>query len=136
MAAGELVPAAVAVTAALAFALRWGATPLEAISGAQAVLGPGGVVDPAVGAASLWCGAAALVLVSPPDWRAVAFGLAAGLGVAGPAIATGEDLAVRVAAAASGMGLALLAGRYVPPAVGRPTAVTLVAAAAVLALLA
>jgi hypothetical protein len=136
IAAGGIVSAAVAASAALAFALRWGATSLGAIAGAQAILGPSGVVEPAAGAAAAWCAAGALLLVSPADWRAAAFGLAAGLGVAGPAVVTGEDLAVRVAAAGTGIALAVLAGRFVPPAVSRPAALTLVGAAAVLALVA
>ena len=133
IAAGDVLAAAAAVLAALSFAVRWGATSLEAIAGAQSVLGPGGAVAPALAGASSWCGALALLLLSPRDWRAAAFGLAAAIGVAGPMGSSGADLAVRVAASAVGAGVALGVGRVVPPAVGRPAALGLAGLAAVLA---
>ena len=126
--------AAIAATlAALSFALRWGITSLDGIAGAQAVLGPGGVVGPELATASSWCAAAALVLVSPRGWRAAAFGLAAAISVAGPTAASGGDVALRVVASAVGVGAAVAAGRLLPPAVGRPAGLVLGAAAAVLA---
>ncbi len=51
--------------AGLAVLERWGSPSLEAVAGAQSVLGPGGVVGPASAAASAWFTAAALVLASP-----------------------------------------------------------------------
>jgi hypothetical protein len=51
--------------AGLAVLERWGTPSLEAIVGAQSVLGAGGVVGPATAAASAWFAAAALVLASP-----------------------------------------------------------------------
>ena len=124
-----------AALAGLAFAARWGTTSLDAISGAQAVLGPAGVVGPPLAAASAWCGAAALVLAVPGRWAAPAFGLAAGLGVAGPSAATLQELAVRVGAGGAGAALALAVDRVAPPRVARPAALALAAAAGVLALL-
>ena len=114
--------------AGLAVFERWGTPSLEAVAGAQAVLGPGGVVGPAAAAASTWFAAAALVLaspravgrndgdrddaVNPVDDRsrrrlprpaalvvALATGSAAALVVAGPALAV--DLPVRLGATAA-----------------------------------
>ncbi|MDP8987220.1 MAG: hypothetical protein M3N11_02600, partial [Actinomycetota bacterium] len=51
--------------AGLAVLERWGTASLEAVAGAQSVLGPGGVVGPTAAAASAWLAAAALVLASP-----------------------------------------------------------------------
>ncbi len=60
------LPALPAVLAALlATSWRWGSTSLEAWAGAQAVLGPAGVVGPGRAAAGAWCAAAALVLAAP-----------------------------------------------------------------------
>jgi hypothetical protein len=44
---------------------RWGSTALEAIAGAQAVLGPAGTVGSTASAASAWVAAGAVVLVTP-----------------------------------------------------------------------
>ncbi len=58
---------AVAVAAALvATSWRWGSTSLEAVAGAQAVLGPAGLVGPSTAAASSWLAALALVLAAVP----------------------------------------------------------------------
>lgn len=59
-----------AATAALALAggatiLRWGTGSLGAIVGAQAVLGPAGVVGPGMAAAGSWLAAAAVLLSTP-----------------------------------------------------------------------
>lgn len=64
-------PLAVAalVPALVAGGWRWGSTSLEAISGAQAVLGPAGTVGPTAAAVSAWLAAVAVVLVTP-DLRA------------------------------------------------------------------
>ncbi len=126
--------AVAAAAAALSFALRWGITSLEGIAGAQSVLGPAGVVGPELATASSWCAAAALVLVSPRDWRAAAFGLAAGISVAGPAAATGGDVALRVLASVVGVGAAVAAGRLLPASVARPVGLVVATAAAVLAM--
>ena len=136
VAGGDVLAAAAAAVAALSFAVRWGATSLEAIAGAQAVLGPGGAVAPPVATASAWCAALALLLLSPRDWRAPAFGLAAAIGVAGPMGTTGADLALRVVASALGVGMALGVGRLLPPAVARPAALVLAVLAGVLAVMA
>ena len=133
VATGELVAAAAAALACLSFALRWGVTSLEGIAGAQAVLGPGGIVGPELGAISSWCAAAALVLVSPRDWRAAAFGLAAAISVTGPAAATAADVAVRAGASLVAVAVAVAVGRFLPPAVGRPAGLALAAGAGVLA---
>lgn len=57
------------VPALVAGGWRWGSTSLEAISGAQAVLGPAGTVGPTAAAVSAWLAAVAVVLVTP-DLRA------------------------------------------------------------------
>ena len=136
VASGDLVAAAAVAAAGLSIALRWGSTSLDAVAGAQAVLGPGGAVGPGAAAASAWCAAAALVLATPRGWRAPAFGLAAGLCVAGPAAADGGDLALRVAAGVAAGALAVAAGRWLPSAAARPAALVLAVTAAVLVLVA
>lgn len=131
---GQVLAAITAALAALSSALRWGVMSLEGVAGAQSVLGPGGVVGPELAAASSWSAAAALILVSPRDWRAAAFGLAAAISVAGPAVGTSGDVAVRVVASIVGVGVALAAGRLLPPSVARPAGLALAVAAAVMAL--
>lgn len=57
---------AMAVTGALlAVAVRWGSASLSGLAGAQAVLGPAGLVGPRPAAASAWLAGAALVLAVP-----------------------------------------------------------------------
>jgi hypothetical protein len=51
--------------ALLASGWRWGSTSLEAVAGAQAVLGPAGFVGSFPDAASAWLAAIAIVLVAP-----------------------------------------------------------------------
>lgn len=131
---GGLLAAVTAALAVLSSALRWGVMSLEGIAGAQSVLGPAGVVGPELAAASAWCAAAALILVTPRDWRAAAFGLAAAITVAGPAAGTGGDVAVRVVASVAGVGIAVAVGRLLPPSVGRPAGLVLAAAAVVMVL--
>ena len=126
--------AAVAVVGAMTgTAWRWGSTALEDISGAQAVLGPAGWVEPTSAAAAAWLGALALVLVVPDlatargrdagrDGRLVAavlawlppvaFAAAAALVVAGSSV--GGDVAWRVVAAGVGVVLAAALARWVP----------------------
>lgn len=51
------------VPALVAASWRWGSTSLEALAGAQAVLGPAGLVGPGRAAATSWLAAAAILLV-------------------------------------------------------------------------
>jgi len=136
LATGDLVVATAVVAACLSVAFRWGSTSLDAIAGAQAVLGPAGAVGSGPEAISAWCAAAVLVLAAPRGWRAPAFGLAAALFVAGPAAADGAALALRLGAGVAAAGLAVAAGRWVPPVAGRPAALVLALMAGVLALVA
>jgi hypothetical protein len=98
LALGPRPAALVAVGGALvASAWRWGDSSLEALAGAQAVLGPAGGVGPAPAAAGSWLAAAALLLAvarRPEPWSAAAVGAAAAAVVAGPA--PGGELPVRV----------------------------------------
>jgi hypothetical protein len=124
------VAAAAAGAALVAASWRWGSTSLEAIAGAQAVLGPAGVVGPDRAAAACWLAAGAIVLASPGrraeagggsarqaragahnlvarlarGLPAAASGAAAAVVVAGPA--PGGDVWVRVVAAPVGVALA------------------------------
>jgi hypothetical protein len=124
--------AAVATAAALlALAVRWGSTSLDAVSGAQSVLGPGGTVGSIPEVAAAWSAAAALVLAAPPGWwRAAAFGTTAALVVAGT---SGDlaDVALRLVASAAGTAVTVAAGRGLAPGTSRRAAV----AAGVVALL-
>ncbi len=133
-AAGELLAGAVAMMATASVALRWGTTSLDAIGGAQTVLGPAAVVGPLLAAASTWCAAAALILAKAKGLAAGAFGLTAGIIVAGPAGAL-DQVALRGVAAALGVGLALGAQRFAPP-VARPVALALAVGAVALAVMA
>lgn len=133
VATGDIVAAVAVAVAAFSMAARWGSTSLGAIAGAQAVLGPGGILGSVVASASAWFAAAALVLASPRGWRAPAFGLAAALVVFGPAATDAASLAVRVGAAAVGVGLAVVVGRWLPPVAARPAALVLAVVAGVLA---
>jgi hypothetical protein len=114
-AAADVAPALVALLVAGAALLRFGSSSLDALAGAQAVLGPGGVVGPARAAASTWLAAGALVLGAPGGLSAVPFGLAAGALVAGPAPRTPFDVLLRLGAALLAGGLAWMAGRWLPP---------------------
>jgi hypothetical protein len=109
----------VAVVGALvAEGWRWGATSLDAIAGAQAVLGPGGWTGTGASAASAWAATAAVLLVLPrrrldPAAHA-AVGATVALLVAGPG--PGGDLWIRalagVLAAAASYGLATAVGGH------------------------
>lgn len=59
-------PAAVGAVllAGIAILQRWGSPSLEAVAGAQSVLGPGGLVGPQAAAASAWLAGIALVLAA------------------------------------------------------------------------
>jgi hypothetical protein len=95
------VPSVVAALGAVvASSWRWGTTSLEALAGAQAVLGPAGGIGPGGAAAGSWLAAAALLLAlsrgrDPMRFAAVGATVAAVL--AGPA--PGGELPVRVAVA-------------------------------------
>lgn len=65
LAAWHLPTLAAVLPALLASSWRWGSTSLEAWAGAQAVLGPAGVVGPGRAAAASWLAAGALLLASP-----------------------------------------------------------------------
>jgi hypothetical protein len=107
---------AIAIAGAfVAAAWRWGASSLDAIAGAQAVLGPAGWTGTGASAASAWLAGAAVLLVLPRR-RAegevhLAVGAAVALLVAGPG--PGGDLWVRVAAAVVATGASFLVGTLV-----------------------
>lgn len=134
LAAGDLTAGVTAALALAALAVRWGSTSLDAIAGAQAVLGAGGLVGPAAAVAAAWAAAAALVLAPRREWQAVAFGAAAAVCVAGPSIAGPGDAAVRGAGVMAGIGTALALGRRVPVPARRRAALGSAAAALALAL--
>jgi len=85
---------------------RWGTSSLPAIAGAQAVLGPAVVVEPALGAIAVVLAAVSLVLVAPAGLAAPVFGAAAGVVVAGPSTTTALDVLIRLAAIVGGGALA------------------------------
>jgi hypothetical protein len=64
VAARPAASAAIALAAGATIA-RWGAGSLAAVAGAQAVLGPAGLVGPPRAAASSWLAAAAVLLTTP-----------------------------------------------------------------------
>ena len=117
--AGHRLAVPAVATALLASSWRWGATSLEALSGAQAVLGPAGGVGPPAAAVGSWLAGVAILLagargtevagrLEPVDVaRSTAIGAAVAAVLAGPA--PGGDLGVRVvvgfgvAVAASGL---------------------------------
>jgi hypothetical protein len=124
-------PAAVGAVllAGIAVLQRWGSPSLDAVAGAQSVLGPGGVVGPQAAAASAWFAAAALVLATPrlagddaeqaPEPKrnrrrpaggtlvaALALGAAAAAVVAGPDF--GSDIPLRLGATAVAVVLATM----------------------------
>ena len=134
LAAGDVVAGAVAAVALCALAVRWGSTSLDAVAGAQAVLGPGGFVGSAGAMLSAWCGGAAVAVIAPARWPAAAFGAAAALSVAGPGPGSVEDMAVRLAGTAAGVAVALVAGRRLPRRAAMVTSVVLASAALALAL--
>ncbi|MFP5327741.1 MAG: hypothetical protein ACLGHT_09705 [Acidimicrobiia bacterium] len=124
----------VGVLVALALVARWGTTSLQALSGAQTVLGPAVVVGSALEIAACVLAAVALLLVSPADWRAVAFGSAAALVLAGPRLGATDlaDSAVRVVATLAGTGIAIAVARRLPADLGRVSATAAAAAAVAL----
>lgn len=134
LAAADLTAGVTAALALVAVAVRWGSTSLDAIAGAQAVLGAGGLVGPAAAVAAAWAAGAALVLAPRREWQTVAFGAAAALCVAGPSVAGPGDAAVRAAGVIAGVGAALVLGRRVPEPTRRRAALGAAAAALALAL--
>jgi len=107
---GSVVGGAAAVLAGVAALVRWGVSSLDALSGAQAVLGAAGAVGPVVAALSAWLAAAAVVGTAPARDRvaAVAVGIAAAVHVAGPHGRVG----LRLAASLLGVLVALLVARW------------------------
>lgn len=105
-------------TALAATSWRWGSTSLEAWSGAQAVLGPGGWVGPAGAAASSWLAALAVLLAATRPLEVG--GMAVGLGDSGA-----PNLVGVVLAAAAGVAAAVV---VVGPAPGGAIAARAVAA--------
>jgi hypothetical protein len=105
---------AVAVASALAASSwRWGTTSLEALAGAQAVLGPAGVVGPVPAAAGSWLAGAAVLLAlgrRPEPLPSAAIGVVVAAVVAGPA--PGGDLPLRVLVAVAAGAAALGLGAY------------------------
>ncbi|HVM03591.1 MAG TPA: hypothetical protein VM242_00315 [Acidimicrobiales bacterium] len=133
--AADVRAGAAAAAALLALAVRWGSTSLDAISGAQSVLGPGATLGSPAEVAASWSAAAALVLSAPPGWwPAVAFGSTAALAVAGTAGGP-ADVALRLGAAAAGVAVTVAVGRRLAPGTARPAAVVAGGAALVLAVL-
>lgn len=133
-AAADLAAASAAVVALVALAVRWGSTSLDAIAGAQAVLGPGATVGSAASVAAAWCSSAALVLAAPRGWPALGFGAAAALAVAGPSPADVGDVVLRVGATAAGIALTVAAGHRLPGRPARTAALVLAGLALLLAL--
>jgi len=122
------LPTVAIVSALGATAWRWSSTGLDDITGAQAVLGPAGVVDPPLAAVAAWVSALAIVLATPNLVEAhrreiadgdvglvvlawlpwVTSGATAALIVAGPAL--GGDVWARLLATAVGVALAAWVG--------------------------
>lgn len=133
VAAADVAAGAAAALAGVAVLARWGSSSLAALAGAQAVLGPGGAVAPALLAGSSWAAAGALAVAAPrARGPAAAFGLAAGLVVAGPAATSAAHLAFRAAGGIAGAVVALAAGRWLPA--GVRSALALAAGTAAIAL--
>jgi hypothetical protein len=109
--AGSGVGAAAVVLAGVATWWRWDSAWLVPIGGAQAVLGPAGLVGPPAAAAASWLAAAGLVLLTPRRSMAGALvtGGVAAFVVAGPA--GGDGVPTRVLATAVAVGLAWVVGR-------------------------
>lgn len=104
--------------ALVASSWRWGTSSLEALAGAQAVLGPAGGVGPTAAAVGSWLAGAALLLALArydEALTAAAVGAAVSAVVAGPA--PGGELPVRVLA---GVGVALAAYGLGRARVGAP----------------
>jgi hypothetical protein len=131
LAAWRPLPAVAVVTALVGTAWRWSSTALEDIAGAQAVLGPAGLVDPPAAAVAAWLGALAVLLATPdlrlppeedPGGRwarwvvtgvpVLAHAATAAVIVAGPSI--GGDVWARLLAVVVGVGAVVAVRRWVP----------------------
>ena len=110
LAAGDALAGGAAALVALTCLIRFGSTGLQALAGAQSVLGPAGLSGSVLAAASAWFGAAALVVAAPAGVAGLAFGAAAGVVVAGPAAGTPGGLLVRIVGLAGGAALAWVVG--------------------------
>ena len=88
VAAARPTTSAALALAAGATVVRWGSGSLAALGGAQAVLGPAGLVGPTAAAASSWLAAAAVLLCTPGPLR-----LKPTSGIVVGAIATGATAA-------------------------------------------
>jgi hypothetical protein len=100
------LPALALVPALVAAGWRFGSTSLEALAGAQAVLGPAGLVDPVRGAVASWCAAVAVVLLVPAGVGSMAARMSR---PGGPNLARDGDVGARM----SRRGAATLAWRPV-----------------------
>lgn len=131
--AGDVFAFGAVLLAALSVVTRWGTGSLAALAGGQAVVGPAGLFGTGAAVGSAWYAGVAIVLVSPGGWLAVPFGVAAGLLVAGPAIASPATAGVRAAGAVAGVGAAILCPRVVPARLAGRVAVAFGVLALVLA---
>lgn len=146
-------PAAVGAVllAGIAVLERWGTPSLDAVAGAQSVLGPGGIVGPEAAAASAWFAALALVLAAPrlagddagpageragrrlpPGGAlvgALALGAAAAAAVAGPDFETGGLLRLGATAGAVLVAAVVSSLRWPQVTAGLALAAGIVAAA-------
>ena len=112
--AADVAVGGVAALACAAVTIRFGASSLAAIAGAQGVLGPAVATGDFLSASSVLAAALALALVGPRGLPVIAFGLAAGAVAAGPDVSGLSSLAVRIAGAVVGVAVAWVAARYLP----------------------
>lgn len=98
--------------AALSLVVRFGTPDLDAIGGAQAVLGPAGLVGPGAAAASAWLGGSAVVLAAaaplPGRGARLLGALAAGALAAVLVAAPGDQPVLRLGATALAAGAAFV----------------------------
>lgn len=114
LAAADIAVGGVAALVATSLTIRYGASSLGAVAGAQGVLGPALATGDVYSVASAWAAALALAFVGPRGLPVLAFGLAAGAIVAGPDVSSPASLAIRVGGALVGLALAGAAARYTP----------------------
>jgi hypothetical protein len=114
VAAADMVAGTVAVLAVLGALARFGTTSLAGLAGAQAVLGPGIGVSPAIGALASGLAGLACVAAAPRDWRGYPFGVLAAVVAFGPAATGMGDGLLRAAGLVLGIGLVVLRNRFVP----------------------
>ena len=112
--AADVAAAGVAALVAASLTVRYGASSLGAVAGAQGVLGPALTVGDPYSIAASVAGALALAFVSPRGLPVLAFGLAAAAVVAGPDVSGPASLAIRIGGALVGLGLTAAATRYAP----------------------